>query len=328
MLKGGSWDYTEPVIEDISPVETKKENGEKYVVVHFEGGLGKHVAGTAVLEGVRKKYLDRKIILVCGYPEIFLYNPYVDLVYAIGNTPYFYDTYIKDKDVIVLKHDPYATTEHIKQNRHLIESWYEAFDLTYQGEQPVLFHNYRYIELLLEKYKRDKPTLLLHTNGGPYSANNQYDPNQVVSWSRDMPRFVVEKLVAHYSKDYHIFQVCKSMKNVVPGTEAIINPTYNIELLSLVRIANKRILIDSCLQHSAASFKLPSTVLWCGTNPKVFGYPLHSNITPKKEHMPAFKNITAYLYDFELWGNPMQCPYDSNDFFDVAEIIAKTDAQP
>lgn len=297
-------------------------NSEKYVIVHFEGGLGKHVAGTAVLEGVRKKYSDRKVILVCGYPEIFLWNPNCDRVYALGNTPYFYDDYIKGKDTIILKNDPYATTEHIHQRRHVIESWFEAFGLEYNKEQPSVFSPYRMAELVIQKYSnRGKPILILHTNGGPYNADNNYEPNQMVSWSRDMPAPVIESLVNHYSKTHHIIQICKSKNNIINGVEAIVNPQYNLELFNLLRISDKRILIDSCLQHAAAAFKLPSTVLWNGTSPKVFGYDIHKNILPKRKYMEGYKNIKAYLYDMELWGDPVQCPYDTNDLYDIKTII-------
>jgi hypothetical protein len=316
-------------MEDLVTIEeeqtTNSINSDKYVVVHFEGGLGKHVAGTAVIEGVRKAYPDRKLILVCGYPEIFLWNPNCDRVYALGNTPYFYDDYIKDKDTIVLKNEPYSTTEHIHQRRHVIESWFDTFGLTYEGEQPALFSPYRMAELVIQKYSnRPKPIMILHTNGGPYNADNNYDPNQLVSWARDMPSPIIEGLVNHYSKTHHIIQICKSKQNVINGVEAIINPQYNLELFSLLRISDKRILIDSCLQHAAAAFKLPSTVLWNGTSPKVFGYAMHNNIMPKVPYMKGFKNIKAYLYDMELWGDPVQCPYNSNDIYDLQNIIQTT----
>ena len=44
-----------------------------------------------------------------------------------------------------------------------------------------------------------------------------------------------------------------------------------MELFALLVESKKRILIESCLQHAAAAFKLPSTVLWIGTSPIVFG---------------------------------------------------------
>ena len=53
-------------------VAQKKDNMEKYIVWHIEGGLGKNVAATALLPSLAKKYKDRKIIIVASYPEVFL----------------------------------------------------------------------------------------------------------------------------------------------------------------------------------------------------------------------------------------------------------------
>jgi uncharacterized phage-like protein YoqJ len=69
---------------------------EKYIVWHIEGGLGKNVAGTALLTSLQQKYPDRKIIVVASYPEIFLNHPDAHRVYKMGSTQYFYDDYIKD----------------------------------------------------------------------------------------------------------------------------------------------------------------------------------------------------------------------------------------
>ena len=82
------------------------DNKEKYVVFHIEGGLGKHVASTALLNPIKAKYTDRKLIVVAAWPEVFLSNPDVSRVYTIGQTPYFYDNYIKGKNTIVLRKEP------------------------------------------------------------------------------------------------------------------------------------------------------------------------------------------------------------------------------
>jgi len=306
----------------------KTEIGEKYVIVHIEGGLGKHIAATAVIEGIRKKHTDRKIILVCAYPQVFLYNPDIYRVYTLGVTPYFYDDYIDGKDVIIYKQEPYNHTAHIKQEQSLIKSWFEVFGLNYDGEMPMLYSNYRMLEMAIEKWRRDRPILVLHTNGGPYNNNqpNAYNPANIKSWSRDIPTPTAEAIIKHYSQTHHIFQICKTKENVLNGTEAIIDPAYNLELFSLLRFSDKRILIDSSLQHAAAALRIPSTVLWNGTNPIVFGYSMHKNILPNKQKMQGFKNINAYLYDFELWGDPIQCPWDTNDIYDVGEIIKETDS--
>jgi hypothetical protein len=301
---------------------------DKFVIVHIEGGLGKHIAATAVIRGVKKKHPDRKLVLVCAYPQVFLYNPDIYRVYTLGVTPYFYDDYIDGKDVIIYKQEPYNHTAHIKQEQSLIKSWFEVFGLKYDGEMPQIYSNYRMLEIALEKWRRNKPILVLHTNGGPYqnNQNNSYNPANIKSWSRDIPTPTAEAIIQHYGETHHIFQICKTRENILNGTEAIVDPAYNLELFSLLRFSDKRILIDSSLQHAAAALQIPSTVLWNGTNPKVFGYEMHQNILPNKKKMEGFKNINAYLYDFELWGDPIQCPWDSNDFYDVGEIITKTDS--
>ena len=45
---------------------------EKYSIFHVEGGLGKHIAATAVAKTIKNNYPDRKLIVVCAYPEVFL----------------------------------------------------------------------------------------------------------------------------------------------------------------------------------------------------------------------------------------------------------------
>jgi hypothetical protein len=57
------------------------------------------------------------------------------------------------------------------------------------------------------------------------------------------------------------------------GVEVVSDSMPNMELFSLLLVSQKRVLIDSCLQHAAAAaaLGLSSVVLWVGTSPKVFG---------------------------------------------------------
>jgi hypothetical protein len=118
-----------------------------------------------------------------------------------------------------------------------------------------------------------------------------------------------------------LFRSCRNEREVIPGAEAIYQPLSNFELLTVLAISQKRILIDSSLQHAAAGMKLPSTVLWVGTSPKVFGYDMHSNI---QANPPKFqpKLISSYLFDYDFTGEPIQCPYDNVfEMFDLKQII-------
>jgi hypothetical protein len=287
---------------------------EKYLVWHIEGGLGKNIAATSLISSFKQKHPDRKLIIVASYPEIFLNFPEIERVYATGHTPYFYQDYIEDKDTLVFRHEGYFQTKHISKKQHLIESWCELFDLEYTNQLPVLLLN-MVQQRMAYSWQREKPVMVIQTNGGPLNDNRIYN------WTRDMPPLIASELVNYYSKDYHVIQICRNEREALPGAEAIYQPLSNFELLTVLAISQKRILIDSSLQHAAAGMKLPSTVLWVGTSPKVFGYDMHSNI---QANPPKFqpKLISSYLFDYDFTGEPIQCPYDNVfEMFDLKQII-------
>jgi len=55
-------------------------------IFHIEGGLGKHIAATAVAKAIKNNHPDRDLIVVCSYPEVFVNLEYVHRVYRIGNS--------------------------------------------------------------------------------------------------------------------------------------------------------------------------------------------------------------------------------------------------
>ena len=291
---------------------------EKYVVWHIEGGLGKNIAATALVSSIKKKYEDRKIIIVASFPEIFLNFPDVERVYMAGNTPYFYQNYIEEKDTIVFRHEGYFQSGHINKTKHIIESWCDLMDLEYTGQTPVLLPNLVQHKMT-SLWLREKPGMVIHPTGGPLNDNRVY------SWTRDLPLGIAIEICRYYSKDYHIIQICRNESEVIPGTEPVYQPLSNFELLTVLAASDKRILIDSCLQHAAAAFNLPSTVMWVGTSPTVIGYDLHTNVTAAPPKF-APKLINSYLFDYSFDGPAIQCPYDSPDeMFDLAELVKHID---
>jgi hypothetical protein len=288
--------------------------GKKYSLFHLEGGLGKHVCATAVAECIKNNYPDRELIVVCAYPEIFLNLKFVDRVYRIGNTPYFYDDFIKDKDTLIFKHEPYFTNDHIHKRMSLIENWCKLFNIEYNGELPSLTFNVRQKQIGFKKWKRDKPIMVIQTNGG--SLNGQPYP---YSWTRDIPYSLSEELIKFYSNYYHVIQICRDKMNYIDGAESISEPMSNMELFSLLLMSQKRILIDSSLQHASAALNLPSVVLWVGTSPKTFGYDLHRNIIA--EIPTDVKLPDSYLFDYNFNGLIHECPLIDDGIFDINEII-------
>ena len=288
---------------------------EKYFVWHVQGGLGKNVAATSLCQDIKTTYPDRKLIMVVSWPEVFLNHPNIDRVYALGQCPHFYDDYVHQKDTMIYRHEPYNQSGHIHRKTHLIHNWCDLLGIEYKEQTPQVIINYAQ-QQLVGIWNRDKPTMVLHTNGGPIDGQ-KYPYN----WCRDIPPELAQAIVNKFHKTYHIFQVCRKDSVVLENVERVDQPLSNLELFSMLASSEKRVLIDSCLQHAAVSFNLPSTVLWVGTSPNVFGYKLHKNVVAK---VPNKKNqlIGSYLFDYQFENNIHECPYISmNEMFDVNQVL-------
>jgi len=292
---------------------------KNYALFHIEGGLGKHVAATAVAKCIKNNHPDRELLIVCAYPEVFLNLNFVHKVFRLGNTPYFYQDYIKDKDTLIFKHEPYFTEDHIGKKLSLIENWCKLYKLDYLGETPELVFNVRQTQWGFRKWQRQRPVMVIQTNGGPLNQEMPY------SWTRDIPYPVAQALVDYYAKDYHIIQVCRHEENKLSGCEHVMESMSNMELFSLLLSSQKRVLIDSCLQHAASALGLKSTVLWIGTSPKLFGYDSHDNIIAQIND--NIKLPDSYLFDFSFNGVLHECPLMDFNIFDMDSIIYSVSTQ-
>jgi hypothetical protein len=297
----------------------------KYSIFHVQGGIGKHVAATAVAKAIKNNYPERQLIVVSAYPDIFINLDFVSRSYQLGNTSYFYQNYVQDKDSILFHHEPYYTTNHIHKRKRLIENWCDLYGIKYNGESPIIKFNKLQFDVSKKFWSRSKPSMVIHTNGGMMTTDAK-----PYSWTRDMPEEVAQELVNHYSKEYHIYQVTKINSPKLRGAEAIFATQQQslslMELFSILLHSKKRILIDSCLQHAAAAMKRKSTVLWNGTSPKVFGYDIHDNICTDIPY--NFKLPGSYLFDFDFNGNEVEYPFtEETKLYDIEKIIKSVDAQ-
>jgi hypothetical protein len=188
--------------------------------------------------------------------------------------------------------------------------------LKYTHQTPTILPNYSQ-GLLLNLWQRPKPIMIIQSGGGPMEG--QAYP---YSWTRDMPMEVAQEIVNQFSNQYHIIQVTRPKGYELQGVERLDKPLSNMELFSLLVVAQKRILIDSSLQHAAAALNLPSTVLWIGTSPKVFGYQIHNNI---EAELPKRANqlINSYMFDYSFENNMHECPYmNINEIFNFNKILS------
>ena len=201
------------------------------------------------------------------------------------------------------------------------------YGLEYKGERPIVKFNRVQRDLAKDYWTAgdNRPIMVIHTNGGLMTTDAK-----PYSWTRDMPQDVAQALVDHYKKDYNIYQVTKVNSPKLNGAKHVFATQEQslslMEFFSILLSSKKRILIDSSLQHAAEALRKPSTVLWNGTSPDVFGYQIHDNITTEIPY--DFKLPGSYLFDFDFDGNEVEYPFtDDQQLYDIDKIIESVDKQ-
>lgn len=282
------------------------------IVFQINGGIGKCVMATAVCEAIKKQYPESKLIVISGYPDVFLNNPNVSRTYNFGGMSYFYEEFIEDKEFKIFAHDPYLQTEHIQQNEHLIKTWCDMFDIPYNGELPKIYLTDRETKFFGNKFLSDKPILVIQSNGGGQS-------DMKYSWARDIPTNVMESVIKEFKDEYNIVHIKREDQISYEHTIPVMDSFRAIAVL--IGLSSKRFLMDSFVQHTASALGLPSTVCWVVNKPEVFGYELHDNITANPFTVkPELRN--SLLSKFNIGGDLLEFPYNSEkEIFNVDDII-------
>ena len=283
------------------------------VIFQCDGGLGKSIMATAILKGIKKQYKKANIIVVTAFPEVFIGNPNVNKVLHQQQAVGFYKNYIHNKDTKVFITDPYTTSDFITESNHLLKIWCDIFGLTYNGELPEIFLSKGEKEYFAPFYKLDKPIMAIQPNGGAVGQPLKY------SWTRDLPASVVNEVVSQFSNDYAILHIKREDQLTYENTMGALDSWRSIAIM--LTLSAKRLLIDSSSMHIASALNLPSVVGWIGTNPKVFGYDMHTNIIanePTKEVNVERNSYTKYL----LYEDISTLPYNNfSEIFDTQKII-------
>lgn len=282
------------------------------IIFQISGGIGKCVASTAVCEAIKKQYPDCKLIVISGYPDVYLNNPHVDRCFGFGQMNYFYSEYVEGKEVKVFAHDPYVETDFIYQNTHLIKIWCSMFNIPYNGELPRIYLTEREINFYSAKIQSDKPILALQTNGG---ADNSIK----YSWARDIPAQVAADVISKLKDEYNIVHIRREDQLQFDGTYHYQDNFRSIAVL--IYKSHKRLFMDSFCQHTAAALDKSSVVLWIANKPEVFGYDIHKNVLSNPITKKPELKSSVYT-KFNIGGDPLEFPYNSeNEIFNSDEII-------
>tara|TARA_R110000796_G_scaffold148473_2_gene265350 strand:+ start:2892 stop:3767 length:876 start_codon:yes stop_codon:yes gene_type:complete len=289
------------------------------VIFQIEGGLGKNIMATAVLKVLRKRYKKANIIVSTAYPDVFLNNPDVNLIYNINQISGFYQKYIKDQDCKIFIDDPYRNNGYLTKNEHLLTTWCRIFGLQYKGETPELFLTEPEKEYFTPFYKLDKPIMVIQPNGGPEGLHYKY------SWTRDIPQPIINDIIQHYKEEYTIVHVKRADQQEYPDTLHALDGFRSIAIL--LQMSSKRLFIDSFGHHLAAAMGMKSTVCWSTTDPNIFGYKLHDNVIAN----PFTKDpitTNAIFQPFDLSQDISSFPYnDLREVFDINQIVNSINKQ-
>jgi ADP-heptose:LPS heptosyltransferase len=283
------------------------------VIFSVEGGLGKSIMATAILKVIKKEYKKANIIVITGYPDVFIGNPNVNKVLHQQQAVGLYKSYIQNKDTKVFISDPYHTSDFITESNHLLKIWCDSYGLKYNGELPEIFLSKGEKEYFAPFYKLDKPIMAIQPNGGGVGQPLKY------SWTRDLPASVVNEVISQFKDTYAILHIKRDDQLMYENTIGALDSWRSIAIM--LTLSQKRLLIDSSSLHVATALNLPSVIGWIGTNPKVFGYDMHTNILankPTKEINIESNSYTKHL----LFEDISTFPYnDFSEVFDTQAII-------
>ncbi len=283
------------------------------IIFQIDGGIGKSIAATAVCRAVKRQYPNDQLIVITGYPEVFLCNPYVDKVFNHNDLRYFYQDHVEGQQVKMMAHNPYLETDFINLNGHLIKIWCDMFGIQYNGEMPELFINQSEFSFYSKQLGSPKPVMLLQTNGGAANQPNKY------SWTRDIPQATAQKIAYHFANDYNVVHIRRKDQPELQGTTPL-QADFRM-IATLIALSSKRLFIDSFCQHAAAALGMPSVVCWVGNTPQQFGYSLHTNIIAAPPTVrPELRHSIFSKYNIS--GQPTEFPYHHEDqIFNADQII-------
>lgn len=177
-------------------------NKTKYLIFIAEGGIGKNISATAVVRAIKKQYPDKKIIVMAGCPEIFMYNPNVYKSFNFANPLYFYDDYINDETQII-KVEPYLNYGYINKSKHLVDAWCEEIGIQSNGIEPDIFFLDTELEsanIYVDKLQTEakKELILLQWIGGKIpkdKTKEELKSSLATMFRRSIPFEEVNKLV-------------------------------------------------------------------------------------------------------------------------------------
>ena len=221
------------------------------LLLHINGGLGKCIMATAVIRSYKAANPDSKIVVVSGYPEVFLHNPDVYKNFPFA-TPYLWQDYYGKPGWRVEAQEPYLTEPWIKNHKqHLIDIWCGMLRVPNVQKTPLLYFSGPETDELISQIRVEKPLLVVQSTGGSNAASR--------SWTRNPPQQELEEWLEKRLDSNYILHLA------LPDTPQLKNVHQRVDnfdrrkAMCLCFYSQELVGIDSYSLHARAANSLAGT---------------------------------------------------------------------
>ena len=280
----------------------------KKCLINVEGGLGKNVMLTSILEELKEKGGYDELYVISPYHDVFKCCPAVTDAFQPGLGT-LYQELVLDEECDVLWREPYSNQKFIKKQCHLFDAWAEeyGFELTDKaGSYTPRLDNVEKEYPQLRKIADEKMNewnhnfCLVQFTGGqsPLTPQKDQQGNPVPYMNAQeaikrnyMKGEQVVKLLKEKWPDVTVVHFALPNEPSIEGAVKIEVPYLTYRLLAAE--AKEIICIDSSLQHLATGVNNNMTVIWGETRPEHFGYACNRNVCAQHvlNSQPYFKPL-------------------------------------
>ena len=274
----------------------------------IEGGIGKQVAFTAIIDALVKK--DKE--------KIQVHSPYVDIFGGNTNVKFALDAssiHLQDKRILDSQNicycEPYKAN-FIKGEYHIIQSYCKLFGVKYEEKMRPRMYTDHYKEGA-KKIAGDDNFIVVQFSGGQapagFNPGNPYNSNDP---TRNYHPFLVQKVIDRIKEKYEDLKIL----NFSLPNEPNYKETEKPELMpfaqwhEILKLPNCKgfISVDSCLNHFARSAGRKGVVIWGGTRWTQFGY---------KQNI----NINKWWKEWDDWDNESFEPQDPRNIMVEPRVV-------
>ena len=243
-----------------------------------EGGIGKQVAFTAIIDALVKK--DKE--------KIQVHSPYVDIFGGNTNVKYALDSnsiHLQDKRILdsqnIFHCEPYKTN-FIKGEYHIIQSFCKLFGVKYDEKmRPKMYTDHYKNDA--KKIAGDDNFIVVQFSGGQapagFNPSNSYNSNDP---TRNYHPHLAQKVVNLIKEKHENLKILNFSLPNEPNYEQTVKPKLMpfAQWHEILKLTNCKgfISVDSCLNHFARSVGRKGVVIWGGTRWIQFGYKENINV--------------------------------------------------